>query len=139
MRTLSAEVMQADLTIQSWRQVCIAFRRRMCTALDDLIESDSGDTIEAMQATHSRRTENRIYGLSMDALSGVAEDVLPLYLQASTHWQIASCAVPGGLALPYFRVRASDFDELVKRGVLVLPPQSSPSNNITVLAESLIP
>ncbi|KAG5337017.1 hypothetical protein C0989_011180 [Termitomyces sp. Mn162] len=139
MRTLSAEVMQADLTIQSWRQVCIAFRRRMCTALDDLIESDSGDTIEAMQATHSRRTENRIYGLSTDALSGVAEDVLPLYLQASTHWQIASCAVPGGLALPYFRVRASDFDELVKRGVLVLPPQSSPSNNITVLAESLIP
>lgn len=76
------------------------------------------DTVEARQATHSRKTEVRLYGLSADALSGVAEDVLPLYLDASTDWQIEAKAVPGGLGLSYQGARARSFDDLVKLGAI---------------------
>ncbi|KAG6895835.1 hypothetical protein C0992_012212 [Termitomyces sp. T32_za158] len=102
------------LGLRSWRQVSIAFKRKMCSALDDLIDVEDQDTIEAQQAAHSRRTENRIYGLSADALSGVAEDVLPLYLDASTDWQVASHTVPGGLGLSYQECRSIHFDKLVE-------------------------
>lgn len=136
MRVLSSETMQADLTVQSWRQISIAFRRKTCTALEDLIECDEMETVEATQATHSRRTENRVYGLSADALSGVAEDVLPLYLDASTQWQIATGAVPGGLALPYPEARSEHFQALVESGRIQVPPSMQGSSKVQV--ESIV-
>ncbi|KAG6884601.1 hypothetical protein C0992_006044, partial [Termitomyces sp. T32_za158] len=141
MHLLAAETFYANLTLQSWRQISIAFRCKTCKALEDLIENDEGDTIEAMQATHSRRTENRVYGLSPDALSGVAEDVLPLYLDASTQWQIATGAVPGGLALPYSQARSEHFNHLVESGLITVPPskQDLPTLPVDQIVSALVP
>ncbi|KAG6877334.1 hypothetical protein C0993_008522 [Termitomyces sp. T159_Od127] len=126
MRVLTSQTIQADLGLQAWRQISIAFRRKTCRALEEVMETDQADNIEAMQATHSRWTENRVYGLSADALAGVAEDVLPLYLEASTQWQIATGAVPGGLALPYFQARTDNYADLVEKGLIPRSPSSQP-------------
>ncbi|KAG6819759.1 hypothetical protein H0H93_008917 [Arthromyces matolae] len=113
MESLTEPVLGIKLGLQKWRQVSIAFKRKRCTELEDLMDVDEEDTVTALQASHSRRTENRIYGLSPDALSGVGEDVLPLYLDASTDWQIESLVVPGGLGLPYKECIHSNFIPLV--------------------------
>ncbi|KAG5335205.1 hypothetical protein C0989_001870 [Termitomyces sp. Mn162] len=131
MQSYTEETIGVKLGLQAWRQVSIAFRRKLCSGLDDLMEIDEQDTISAQQATHSRRTENRIYGLSADALSGVAEDVLPLYLDASTDWQIISRAVPGGLGLAYYDCQAIHFDKLVQAGAI------SPSSKGSLIAPTL--
>ncbi|KAG6867384.1 hypothetical protein C0993_003524, partial [Termitomyces sp. T159_Od127] len=138
---LAAETIHVDLGLQSWRQISIAFRRKTCQQLEDLMESDEENTVQAMQATHSRRTENRVYGLSADALSGVAEDVLPLYLEASTQWQIATGAVPGGLALPYSQARSHHFSALVESGLITVPHsiQDPPTLPVNKIISALVP
>ncbi|KAG6809556.1 hypothetical protein H0H87_011726, partial [Tephrocybe sp. NHM501043] len=121
MQRITEPTIGAKLGLAAWRQVSIAFKRKLCTKLEHMMETDSRDTIEAQQASHSRQTENRIYGLSADALSGVAEDVLPLYLDASTEWQLEAKAVPGGLGLPYEACRSVHFEGLVNKGIIVHP------------------
>lgn len=141
MRIRTAQSLHADLTIQSWRQISIAFRRKTCSTLESLIETDEEETVEALQATHSRRTENCVYGLSADALSGVGEDVLPLYLHASTQWQIATRAVPGGLGLPYFQAKSVHFDDLVKQELIKLntPLHKTPELIADKVISALVP
>ncbi|KAG2343741.1 hypothetical protein BDR05DRAFT_883699, partial [Suillus weaverae] len=95
------------LTINSWRHIQTAWKRKFRCSTDDIVEEDAEDTVEALQAGHSRATENRIYGLSVQALAGAAEDVLPLFLNASTTWQIRCKTVPGGTLLPYIKARSS--------------------------------
>ncbi|KAG1832560.1 hypothetical protein DFJ58DRAFT_736345 [Suillus subalutaceus] len=68
----SVEKIGFPLGVNSWRHISTAFKRKL----------------EALQAGHSRATENRIYGLSPDALASGAEDLLPLFLQASNNWQL---------------------------------------------------
>lgn len=118
LKDVSRPIIGMEIGVRSWRHICLAFKRKLCSGLEDLIEIDGEDTAEAQQATHSRKTENRLYGLSADSLSGVAEDVLPLYLDASTDWQIECKAVPGGLGLDYHQARAIRFDELVQVGAI---------------------
>jgi len=96
-----------NLTINSWRHIQTAWKRKFRCSTDDVIEEGTDDTIEALQAGHSRATENRIYGLSVQALAGAAEDVLPLFLSASTTWQIRCKTSPGGTLLPYTITRSS--------------------------------
>jgi len=67
---------------------------------------DWEDDVEALQVGHMRATENRIYGLSTQSLAGAVEDVLPLYLQASTRWQQCCKVMPGGSGLPYRQARS---------------------------------
>jgi hypothetical protein len=69
--------------------------------MEELMEEDENDSVQAQQSGHSRRTENRVYGLSPDAMAGAPEDLLPLFLDASTDWQVACKVVPGGLGLTY--------------------------------------
>ena len=45
-------------------------------------------------------------------MAGAAEDVLPLFLDASTDWQVACKVVPGGHLLPYYEATASRFTPL---------------------------
>ncbi|KAI6142054.1 hypothetical protein BKA82DRAFT_28410 [Pisolithus tinctorius] len=76
-----------SLTINPWHHIQTAWKRKFKCAVEDIVEVDEGEDVEALQAGHTRATENRIYGLSTQSLAGAAEDVLPLFLQASSSWQ----------------------------------------------------
>ncbi|KAF8633670.1 hypothetical protein AX17_004413, partial [Amanita inopinata Kibby_2008] len=104
--------------VNAWRHISTAFRRKICNSMDELVEEDEMETVGALQAGHSRKTENRIYGLSPESLAGAAEDILPLYLEASTDWQIACQVVPGGLHLSYQEAESKHFAQLEKAGVI---------------------
>lgn len=98
------------LTLNSWRHIQTAWKRKFRCSVDDIVEDGAEDTVEALQAGHSRATENRIYGLSVQSLAGAAEDVLPLFLNASATWQIKCKTAPGGSLVPYSKARYSFID-----------------------------
>ena len=89
------------LTVSSWRHIQTAWKRKFNCSVEDIIVIDQTDDVDALQAGHSHSTENRIYGLSTSALAGAAEDILPLFLDASITWQNYCKVVPGGHLLPY--------------------------------------
>ncbi|KAF8062577.1 hypothetical protein FPV67DRAFT_1421983, partial [Lyophyllum atratum] len=134
MQSYSVPIVKFPIGVHSWRHICLAFKRKLAPALEQLVEEQDFDTVEARQATHSRRTENRIYALSADALAGVAEDVLPLYLDASTDWQIVARVVPGGLGLSYRNALMKHFDNLVSSGIITCSHLGPPSNPPTAQA-----
>lgn len=104
------------LGVNGWRHVSTAFRRKLCTRMDELVEQDEMESIEALQSGHSRQTENRVYGVSADALAGASEDILPLFLKASTDWQVECHLVPGGLPLAYSDALMDRFEALKEEG-----------------------
>ncbi|KAG6369854.1 hypothetical protein JVT61DRAFT_13414 [Boletus reticuloceps] len=78
--------------------------------MEHIVEMDETENVDALQAGHTRGTENHIYGLSTHSLAGTAEDVLPLFLQASTSWQ-EHCKVPvGGHFVPYDQAKEHSKD-----------------------------
>lgn len=85
------------LTINPWRHIAIAFRRKLCIKATKFFdeETETNDTVAVLQLGHSRQVENMRYGVTSDTLDGSSEDVLPLYLDASTHWQVECKVVPG--------------------------------------------
>jgi hypothetical protein len=101
----SLPFLNCGLTLNSWRHIQTAWKRKFRCSVDDVVEEGAEDTVEALQAGHSRATENRIYGLSVQSLAGAAEDVLPCFLNASTTWQIKCKTAPGGTLLPYRKAR----------------------------------
>lgn len=109
--------LKVKLGVNSWRHVSTAFRRKLCGQLDDLMEQDSMDNVQALQSGHSRQVENRVYALSQEAFAGLPEDLLPLFLRASTQWQKEICVYPGGTIIPYSKALSSDY-------VPPPPPQS---------------
>ena len=126
------------LGVNSWRHISTAFKRKLGRFAEELLEEDGEDTIEALQAGHSRTTENRIYGLSPDTLAGGAEDLLPQFLQASTNWQLLMHTVPGGLQLPYSNARAHHFKELAESGKFGSDFEDSASDSRTSIALSAL-
>ncbi|KAI6035743.1 hypothetical protein EDC04DRAFT_2604933 [Pisolithus marmoratus] len=101
MTKCSLPILHFGLTIGSWRHIQTAWKRKLGCAVEDIIEMDTEDNVEALQAGHSRSTENRVYGISVEALAGAAEDILPAYLNASMEWQ-RHCQVPlGGQSTSY--------------------------------------
>ncbi|KAG1855255.1 hypothetical protein F4604DRAFT_1590815, partial [Suillus subluteus] len=116
MARVSIPFLGFGLGVNSWRHISTAFKRKLGRFAEDLLEDDEQDTVEALQAGHNRSTENRIYGLSPDALAGAPEDLLPLFLQASTNWQLVMHTVPGGLQLPYTLARSHKFKQLAESG-----------------------
>lgn len=98
-----------ELGVADWRHISIGFRRKLSTAIENLIEQDGKETIAASQAHHSRLTENRIYAISAIALaSGSADDIFPLYLKHSTDWQEVCGVQRGGTLEPYTTCLAKD-------------------------------
>ncbi|KAI6043201.1 hypothetical protein EDC04DRAFT_2891230 [Pisolithus marmoratus] len=75
------------MTINPWQHIQTTWKCKFKCAMDDMVEMDMEDDVDALQAGHSCATENRVYGLSMHSLAGAAEDILPLFLQASMGWQ----------------------------------------------------
>ncbi|KAI6158487.1 hypothetical protein EDD17DRAFT_1488651 [Pisolithus thermaeus] len=101
----SLPILNFGLTINSWRHIQTAWKRKLGCAVEDIIEMDREDNVEALQAGHNRSTENRVYGISVEALAGAAEDVLPAYLNASMDWQ-RHCQVPlSGQSTSYKKAR----------------------------------
>jgi len=113
LKSYTLPVYKVGLGVADWRHISAAFRRKICPAMETIMEDDmSQESVQALQSGHSRHTENRLYGISPEALSGAAEDVLPLFLDASTDWQVACKVVPGGHLLPYNEATASKFSSL---------------------------
>lgn len=106
-------IFQVGFGVADWRHISATFRRKICPGMEDIVsDDDTQESIPALQSGHSRHTENRLYGISPDALAGASEDVLPLFLDASTDWQVACKIVPGGHLLPYRQAIASNFAQL---------------------------
>ena len=81
--------------------------------METIIEDDMlQESAQALQSGHSCHSENHVYRLSPKALAGAGEDVLPLFLDASTDWQMACKMIPGGHLLPYDEAKASNFASL---------------------------
>jgi hypothetical protein len=105
-----------DIGIRDWRHISIAFRRKLSTAIEELIEDDERETVAAAQANHRRSTENQIYDISPEALaSGNADDVFPLYLKHSTDWQAVCGVHRGGNLQPYNKCLAKDLPPMTER------------------------
>jgi hypothetical protein len=133
MTSVCLPVVGWTITISSWRHINIAFKRKLCRDLEDLTEPTTVTaTVHALQSGHTPASENRIYGLSPDALLGASEDVLHLFLDASTDWQIVNRIVPGGLALPYQEVRTDHFTALGAAGKFKIRLHSAPTIQATI-------
>ncbi|KAG2140562.1 hypothetical protein DEU56DRAFT_755180 [Suillus clintonianus] len=138
----SLPVLNYGLTINSWRHIQTIWKRKLRCSAQDLLDGDTEDTVDALQAGHSRATENHIYGLSVETLAGPAEDVLPLFLNASTMWQIKCKTVPGEVFLPYAQARSpnnspptSILDTYQNRGVV---SNTSLASNADDIANKII-
>ena len=99
MANITRPIVGWSVTVRSWRHINIAWKRKLCKGLTDVAEQKLGSTVHALQSGHNLANENMIYGLSPDALLGAPEDVLQLYLNASTEWQVVNRVVPGVLGL----------------------------------------
>ncbi|OBZ66042.1 ATP-dependent DNA helicase tlh2 [Grifola frondosa] len=140
MKRYTMEKMGADLGINSWRHISVAWRRKLCSAEMELFDDHEEDTVEALQVGHSKATEDRVYGITTATLQGVSEDVIPMFLEASTKWQIECHVVPGGLLLPYKQAQSSNFIQLVRDNKIKLrrqPTSVLPSTAPTVDLEKL--
>lgn len=124
-----------QIGMRDWRHISIAFRRKLSTALEDLIEDNEHETIAAAQSHHSRSTENRVYGISPVALaSGQADDIFPLYLKHSTDWQEVCGVQRGGTLKPYHQSLAKDIPPPAPK-----PAQPSTSPIVKELFDLLMP
>ena len=113
LKTYTLPVYDVGLGVNDWRHISAAFCQKICPGLEDIIEDDSNlETVQVLQSGHTCQTENRIYGISTEALAGSADEVLPMFLDASTDWQVACRVVPGGHLLPYSEARMEFFDQL---------------------------
>ena len=126
-----------EMGVQDWRHVSIGFRRKLSTAIEDLIRGDESETIAASQAHHSRRTENRIYAISSIALaSGNADDIFPLYLKHSTDWQEVCGVQRGGTLEPHEKCLAKHIQDPEPHPAQP-PPATSPQ--VKELLDLLLP
>jgi hypothetical protein len=117
------------LGVNAWRHISKAFKENLCNRMMEVLEEGEEESVEAAQAGRRRETGHRIYGVSHDTLDGMAEDVLPLFLDCSTDWQKLLQVVPGGLGLSYHDARGEQFGELVKSGVITLTTTNNNNNN----------
>ena len=113
LKTYTLPIYDVGLGVNDWRHISAAFRQKICPGLEDIIEDDGNqETVQALQSGHTCQTENRIYGISTEALAGTADEVLPMFLDASTDWQVACKVVPGGHLLPYSKACMEFFNQL---------------------------
>jgi hypothetical protein len=114
-------VIGTGLGVNAWRHISKAFKKKLCNRVMEVLEEGEEEDVDDAQAGRTRSTGNRVYGVSHDTLSGVAEDVLPLFLDHSTDWQKTLEVVPGGLCLEYKEAGGEQFSELLSQGVIKLP------------------
>ncbi|KAJ6540770.1 hypothetical protein B0H19DRAFT_1078169 [Mycena capillaripes] len=108
-----------------YRQINTAWRRKLCGGQVEDVSDDVANAVQALQGSHSRGTDENLYGRSPDALLGISEDIIFLFLEASVDWQKVLRVVPGGLGLPYFEARRSQFSSLERKGVITMGRKAS--------------
>lgn len=119
MAKTSFPVLNWDLKINAWRHINIAFKRKLCSKSYALLtDEESMSPAHALQSGHSVQTENRIYGLTSDSLIGATEDIMQVFLEASTEWQRIFGIVPGGVLLRFHQATMDRYSSLHTRGHL---------------------
>ncbi|KAF7778931.1 hypothetical protein Agabi119p4_3276 [Agaricus bisporus var. burnettii] len=106
MRIASQTRVGVALGLADWRQLFVTIKHKHCPDLEDLAALDSTDTVSALQAGHSRQTEDRIYGLTQESFAHHSEDVLQAFLGFSNKWD-AFMKVPDGSQMLSCRVLLS--------------------------------
>lgn len=105
------------LTINPWLHIRTAWKQKFRCSSEEVMEADIIDSVGALQAGHTRSTDNQIYRLSVQALAGAAEHVLPQYLEASTTWQHYCKAFEGGTLLHYKEAHSFNFKSSAKADI----------------------
>ncbi|KAG2001639.1 helicase domain-containing protein [Coprinopsis cinerea AmutBmut pab1-1] len=103
---------------RDWRHFTSGYRHKICPGYEEEKdrEKEGIESLAALQAGHTRSTEMRLYGVSDSTVRGIAEDVMPNFLDKSTEWQVVVRVVPGGSLLPYRDARVEHFDALAAAG-----------------------
>ncbi|KAG2012821.1 helicase domain-containing protein [Coprinopsis cinerea AmutBmut pab1-1] len=103
---------------RDWRHFTSGYRHKICPGYEEEKdrEKEGIESLAALQAGHTRSTEMRLYGVSDSTVRGIAEDVMPNFLDKSTEWQVVVRVVPGGSLLPYREARVEHFDALAAAG-----------------------
>jgi hypothetical protein len=112
------------LGVNAWRHISKAFKEKLCNRMMEVLEDGEEESVDAAQAGRRRETGHRVYGVSHDTLDGMAEDVLPLFLDSSTDWQKMLRVVPGGMGLTYHESMGENFADMVKSGAITLTPKA---------------
>lgn len=58
MDKVTKPVMGWSVTSNPWRHINIAWKRKLCGAIEDIAEQNTGGTIHALQSGHSLAVEN---------------------------------------------------------------------------------
>lgn len=97
MYRLTRSICTFQIGVRDWRQIHAGFARKHCGQAEQLMEMSEEDTPQVLQYGHGRSVHENIYGRSgnVQGASALPEDILPLYLEASTEWQIKTLTVPG--------------------------------------------
>ncbi|KZT18427.1 hypothetical protein NEOLEDRAFT_1152627 [Neolentinus lepideus HHB14362 ss-1] len=122
MGDFSLPVLGIQLGINPWRHVSTSWKRKHCKEMFDLLQEEIQESADVLQAGHNADTENRIYGLSQFALASMPEDLIPLFLDASTRWHNTCKVVPGGVVLPYHKARSCDFSKYAPPAISKITP-----------------
>lgn len=134
----SAALLGWRMTISLYRHANIGFKRRLVKGyIDADLEQEANSQVHALQSGHSVATEQRVYGLSQDLIQGASEDMLHVYLGASTCWQIILEVPHGGLGLDYQQGQMANFHQLVATGRIQpkdAKPQQEESGTEQILA-----
>lgn len=101
LKLVSSDCLGVSLSTSQWRQFFVAVRRKHCPDFEDILDFESVDTVGALQAGHSRQTENRIYGLTPDSFTHHSEDVIKVFLEFTKKWATFMNIPPGHLPLSY--------------------------------------
>lgn len=95
MHSIFRPLVHFNLGVQSFRQIHAAFSRKHCGQMEVLLDASEVNTAQVLQYGHTRSIHDQIYGVSADATAGPSEDILPLFLDASTDWQRVMHVVQG--------------------------------------------
>lgn len=93
--------------------------------------------IEAAQAGHSVRTEQRIYAVSMTTMTNASDAKVFGFCVASCKWQVIVGVTPGGLGFSFSEARYTNFDNLKASGKLAEYVLSAPSPALSTSAPAI--
>ncbi|KAJ7239911.1 hypothetical protein C8J57DRAFT_1193345 [Mycena rebaudengoi] len=107
----TAPVLGWDMTIQPFRQINTAFRRKHCRSAQ--LSTPIASMVQVFQAGHGKAVDTMHYGRTHNPLLGITDEVMFAFLEGSVSWQKLLEVVPGGLALPYYYAIRKYFSRVV--------------------------
>ncbi|KAJ3565617.1 hypothetical protein NP233_g7519 [Leucocoprinus birnbaumii] len=119
---LSLSTMGLKLTIRPLRQVAAAVRRAKGPTFESILGWDAID-YGALQAGHTRATEDKHYGITSAFLKGLPEDLFPPYIKVSERWQELLGIPITGRPIAWHKIPHPD--DWIPRDHVSEPPQLS--------------